>query len=97
MPAKVKGGSTKMAAPSSLLVWRSGEKSGLLRGSSLIYVRNFGYRVAGTLRVCVCVCVCNKFSRKVYQRRGFNKKNRSKKYIYRFWTERNVSLDYEKY
>lgn len=95
MPAKVKGGSTKMAAPSSLLVckWRkkwaaAGKLVNLCEKLWIPRSRDFAR---------VCVCVCNKFSRKVYQRRGFNKKNRSKKYIYRFWTERNVSLDYEKY
>lgn len=49
IPAKVKGGSTKMAA-ASLLVCKW-EKSGLLRRSSLIYVRNFGL-YSSTLYAC---------------------------------------------
>ena len=88
MPAKVKGGSTKMAAPSSLLVckWRkkwaaAGKLVNLCEKLWIPRSRDFARARAC---VCVCVCVCNKFSRKVYQRRGFNKKNRSKKYIYRF-------------
>ena len=56
MPAKVKGGSTKMAAPSSLLVckWRkkwaaAGKLVNLCEKLWIPRSRDFA---------CVCVCVC---------------------------------------
>ena len=61
MPAKVKGGSTKMAAPSSLLVckWRkkwaaAGKLVNLCEKLWIPRSRDFARARA---RVCVCVCV----------------------------------------
>ena len=60
MPAKVKGGSTKMAAPSSLLVckWRkkwaaAGKLVNLCEKLWIPRSRDFA-----RARACVCVCVC---------------------------------------